>query len=528
MSKVIILFILLYCSINAQWIIQEVPGTNGLADIYFADTSEGWVTAFDDGIFYTSDGGYTWQQQYASFAANLSGLSNTELWLVGERDTLLHTTDGGIDWEKISLQIFLDLDSVAGLTGIDFYNSLEGWIYVLGWESGIYAGRLLKTTDSGIHWQIKPDPIRSSLALIQFLDSSNGFIAGNEPVPLCKTTNGGESWDTLAYLGFWNGLMDMQFINQDIGWATADGPVLTTLVWKTIDGGFNWVVNLTFQCSNLSTYIYFTDTLNGWVVQWTCLSASAEISHTTNGGLSWDLQYTYSPFSPKKIYFVDSLHGWIISDYYDTILHTSTGGIIPVELSSFTAKFIDNAVNLKWTTKTETNNKGFETQRSVVSDKLLEPLSEKSEWEKIGYVDGYGTTTKPNSYTFEDRNVNDGTYKYRIKQIDFDGNYKYSNEKEVEVNFTPNEYILYQNYPNPFNSSTSIKYYVPEKSNIRLTIYNILGSEIKVLVNEPKEAGNYKINFDADKYPSGLYMCRLETVNITKPQFMTKKMMLIK
>ena len=486
---------------HAQWFVQEVPSVNGLADIYFADTSKGWVMALYDGIFYTSDGGYTWQQQYTSFAANLSGLSDTELWVVGEKDTLLHTTDSGINWEKISLQVFLDLDSVAGLTGIDFYNSLVGWIYVLGWESGIYEGRLLKTTDSGVHWQIKPDPIRSSLALIQFLDTSNGFIAGNEPVPLCKTTDGGESWDTLAYLGFWNGLMDMQFINQDIGWASADGPVLTTLVWKTVDGGFNWVVNLTFQCSDLSTYICFTDTLNGWVVQWTCLSAATEISHTTNGGLSWDLQFTYSPFSPRKIFFVDSLHGWVISDYYNTILHTSTGGVIPVELASFTADYSNSEVNLKWITTTETNNRGFEVKRSEVRDL-------KSEWEIVGFVEGNGTTSEKHTYNYTDNNVTSGKYKYRLKQIDFDGSFEYS--KEVGVDVTgPLGYSLEQNYPNPFNPVTIINYQLSMNKFVMLKVYNTLGEEVGTLVNEEKPAGKYSVNFNASSLPSGVYVYRL-------------------
>lgn len=521
--KLVFFIFLFFTSTNAQWIIQQAPTTGGIKDIYFADTSKGWITALNDGIFYTSDGGYTWGQQYTSYAVNISGLSDTELWVTGKKDTLLHTTNGGINWEKISLKFFLDLDSVASLTGIHFYNSSIGWVYALGWEQGsdTLKSRLLKTMNGGFNWQIKIDPITSTRALIQFLDPLFGFIAGTDPVPLCKTTNGGESWDTLAYLGFWGGLMDMQFINQNTGWATADGPVLTTTVWKTTDGGLNWEANLSFQCSDLSTYICFTDTLKGWVVQWTCLSAATEIYHTTNAGLSWDLQFTYPPFSPQKIFFTDSLHGWVISDYTGTILHTSTGGVIPVELISFTAEVIKDEVRLEWQTATESNNQGFEIQKSEVKD-------QKSNWAKIGFVAGHGTTTEPKSYSFIDNNIITGYYKYRLKQIDYDGTFSYSKEKEVKVNFTLTELNLEQNYPNPFNSSTIIKYYLPEATNVSITVYDILGTEVNVLVDERKESGNYEVSFDAANLPSGVYVYKLETKNISGPQSIKKKMVIIK
>ena len=121
----------------------------------------------------------------------------------------------------------------------------------------------------------------------------------------------------------------------------------------------------------------------------------------------------------------------------------------PVELVSFNATLLDNNVKLDWTTATETNNSGFEILRFTQND---------NEWKTIGFVPGFGTTTEPKSYSFIDEDVTTGTYKYRLKQIDFDGTFTYSNEIEVEVDFTPKEFVLYQNYPNPFNPSTTIKF----------------------------------------------------------------------
>ena len=116
--------------------------------------------------------------------------------------------------------------------------------------------------------------------------------------------------------------------------------------------------------------------------------------------------------------------------------------VTPVELVSFNAVLIDNDVQLSWATATETNNSGFEILRKAQNDQT---------WGTIGFVPGFGTTTEPKSYSFTDEDVTTGIYKYRLKQIDFDGTFEYSNEIEVSVDFTPKEFVLYQNYPNPFN-----------------------------------------------------------------------------
>jgi len=299
-----------------------------------------------------------------------------------------------------------------------------------------------------------------------------------------------------------------------------------TAVIKTTDGGENWFWNITFECSDLSTVLFFTDTLNGWVAQWTCLyGGRTEIWHTSDGGSSWDLQFTFSPpfyFRPNKIFFVDSLHGWVVGEH-GVILHTSNGGIIPVELISFTAEVIQDGVMLNWTTATETNNSGFEILRKTQND---------NEWEAIGFVTGNGTTTESRSYSFTDENVTTGRYKYRLKQIDYDGTFSFSDVVEVEFNKIPEEFRLYQNYPNPFNPSTKIKYTIPNVEMNRgaslqmvtLKIYDILGNEVTTLVNEEKLPGVYEVEFDASSIASGIYLYQLKTSAFVQ----TNKMILTK
>ncbi len=213
--------------------------------------------------------------------------------------------------------------------------------------------------------------------------------------------------------------------------------------------------------------------------------------------------------SPSNLYSIT-----VDDIYYSNEL---IAGPLPVELSSFTAKSIGNTVNLNWSTKTEVNNYGFEIERSALS-------AERQTWEKIGFVNGNGNCNSPKKYSFIDKNTVGGNkYQYRLKQIDNDGRYEYS--KIVEVNLgAPKKFELSQNYPNPFNPTTIISYNIPEATNVKLTIFNLLGQEIKTLVNEFKEAGVHTVNFNASELNSGLYIYKLQAGTFTQ----TRKMTLVK
>ncbi len=189
---------------------------------------------------------------------------------------------------------------------------------------------------------------------------------------------------------------------------------------------------------------------------------------------------------------------------------------LPVELSSFSASVIGSTVKLNWATATEVNNYGFEVERCALS-------AERLVWGKIGFVNGNGNSNSPKSYSFVDDKVSSGKFSYRLKQIDNDGQFEYS--KTIEVDFgAPKKFELSQNYPNPFNPTTTISYNLPEAANVKLTIFNLLGQEIKTLVNEFKEAGVHTLNFNASELNSGLYIYKLQAGS----QVQTKKMTLIK
>jgi len=186
---------------------------------------------------------------------------------------------------------------------------------------------------------------------------------------------------------------------------------------------------------------------------------------------------------------------------------------VPVELVSFNAFLLNNHVILNWRTSTETNNKGFEIERSSDGDNFL----------LRGFVEGNGTSTQPHNYTFTDDGASVKVF-YRLKQLDFNGEYSYSNVIEVNSTNSP-EYRLAQNYPNPFNPTTVIQYTLPYDGIVTLKVYDVLGKEVKTLTGGYQQAGVHSVNFDASDLSSGIYYYRMEAGNNFSS---IKKMILIR
>jgi len=209
---------------------------------------------------------------------------------------------------------------------------------------------------------------------------------------------------------------------------------------------------------------------------------------------------------------------------------------IPVELISFSAVSEAGNVKLTWSTATETNNSGFLIERTTPQSPPWQGGEGEARggWRKIGFVTGSGTATETQEYSYLDRTIKASTYFYRLKQIDFNGQFEYSEVIEVEVD-APLTFELSQNYPNPFNPSTIIKYQIPEPGFATLKVYDLLGSEIAILVNEEKPAGIYEVEFNATSatggLPSGIYFYRLQVypANGGAGRYAeTKKMVLMK
>ncbi len=205
---------------------------------------------------------------------------------------------------------------------------------------------------------------------------------------------------------------------------------------------------------------------------------------------------------------------------------------LPVELTSFTASVKGNIVTLNWQTSTEVNNSGFEILRSAQDDN----------WEKIGFVEGYGNSNSPKEYSFTDdlslTRTLTHTLAYRLRQIDNNGSFDYSNVVEVFIGELPNGFVLEQNYPNPFNPSTKIKFGVDKQSEGTLKVFNTNGEEVAELFSGRLDAGRiYEVEFSVSdgnsdgrsfrlyrNLTSGVYLYKLQTPERTE----VKKMLLLK
>jgi subtilisin family serine protease len=206
-------------------------------------------------------------------------------------------------------------------------------------------------------------------------------------------------------------------------------------------------------------------------------------------------------------------YGYGKLDIYAAI---NSPGPLPVELTSFTADVIGKGVQLNWRTETEVDNYGFEIQKS-------EFQSQNSDFEAIGFVEGYGNSNSPKEYSFTDNSIIDGEYSYRLKQIDNDGDFDYSDEVMVTIG-TPNNFSLEQNYPNPFNPSTTISFSLPQSAFITLKIFNLMGEEVETPINDHLAAGSYNYKFNPSGLASGVYIYRLSSDKFTQ----TRKMQYLK
>jgi Secretion system C-terminal sorting domain len=181
---------------------------------------------------------------------------------------------------------------------------------------------------------------------------------------------------------------------------------------------------------------------------------------------------------------------------------------------------------LKWETASEKNNYGFEVERDTVRAQPLFAVIPGS------FVPGHGTTLEPHSYVFVDSNVAPGRWAYRLKQIDLDGSVHVYEPVEIQLMLAdagkrsalPTAFALRQNFPNPFNPGTTIRYELPVASAVRLSLFDILGREVSLLISGRMEAGVHEVRFDASGVSSGVYFCRLQAGDFVQ----TKKLVVAK
>ena len=273
----------------------------------------------------------------------------------------------------------------------------------------------------------------------------------------------------------------------------------------------------TVTSNGFNIYVKYLPNGN-WRIKWQSGSKldDADITDSTKyttGSLTTPINTDFNGSSYKYCGYVwNHSNSKSAYSYWDNLTVTKNINPLPVELSLFTYKLVDGKVKLVWNTATELNNKGFYVEKNTGNS-----------WITLGFVDGKGNSNISNSYEFTDNSQNFGKVTYRLKQVDFDGKFTYSNTIEVNVGL-PKELTLMQNYPNPFNPATTISYAIPTAGNVSVKVYNSLGQEVATLFEGYQEAGMKQLNFNANNLNSGIYYCVVNFGNSTK----VTKMLLMK
>ena len=466
--------------------------------VFFIDKNTGWavgkrnseVPGVGDVIYNTTNGGKIWKTQYYHESSHgllrdVYFINKNTGWAVGANG-LVKTSDGGQNWYSAGLD--------CGASSLYIANEDTGWIsndYYDAGKSGIY-----KSTDGGITWVRKNTSIISSLS---FIDHNQGWATGPGGLILV-TTDAGENWSN-QISGTSSNLNSIQFYSNNIGVCTGDDG---TILLST-DGGETWNSVSSHTTDNLMS-VGFTNASTFWVA-----GSNGRLLQTINSGNSWIVFEKLTENDLASIIFLDGTTGWLCG--LNGTIFKYNNNFVPVELIGFKGEFLNDAVQLEWETATETNNYGFEIQRKINGES----------WNKVGFLKGRGNSSGTQSYLYTDNNAaNARSFIYRLKQIDFDGSYNYSNE--IEINYVPKGFVLYQNYPNPFNPTTTISWELPVDGQVTLKVFDTLGNEVATLLNDHRTAGKYQTKFDASDLPSGIYVYRVIAGNISE----SKKMILLK
>jgi hypothetical protein len=338
---------------------------------------------------------------------------------------------------------------------------------------------------------------------------------GDDDAFVCYSSNGGDSWSTPIRVN--NDLVGNGKIQYWPSIAISELGEISILFYDTRN-----------TPSNSFIEAYIARSIDGLTFTNELLSSEPSPTNIPNSDVRFGDYITIDAYGGNVVtVWTDERAGGVDMDIYTAVVNP----IVPVELTNFTASVSGGNTILEWSTATELNNLGFEIQRSTPQSPPYqgEEGEARGGWITIGFVEGHGTTTEPQNYSFTDNGIG-GTVFYRLKQIDFDGTYEFSFVLEVN-SAAVTTMDLEHNYPNPFNPNTNIKYQIGNDGFVNLEVFNSLGEVVATLVNEFKQAGTYQMSFNASNLPagrqglpSGVYVYILKSGNFIQ----SKKMILLK
>lgn len=472
---IIIILSLLKISKAQTWYMQSSGTSTNLTSVFFVNEftgwSVGWNLSITSVILKTTNSGNNWFSQSVPsgvlFTDKVYMVNSNTGFISTRTGNILKTTDGGNNW------LINFTGPGTDLLSVKFINEDTG--FACG-----YPGIIYKTTNAGAVWSQQSSGATNFLYDIAFQSADTVFI-GSQDGLILFTYNGGMNWNQLTIPGTPQ-LNSIVFTDELTGYTGGLN------IYKTTNRGVNWFNTGSYS---LIYSLYFLDSYTGFFA-----TNTGFIRKTTNGGSSWTAQTSGTSNLLRSVFFVNPSKGYI-AGANGTILHTNDQPL-PVSMRYFNGNISGNNVLLKWSTDWEMNNKGFDVERSTAGS------SGNSNWQKIGYVRGCGTINVPVEYEFSDIKLQSAVYKYRLKQIDFNGNYEY-HDLSVELKIEkPAGFFVSQNYPNPSNPLSKIDVQIPVSGNFILAIYDVSGKTVHK-ETEYKQSGFYTFKLKGSDLASGVY-----------------------
>jgi len=539
---------------GVTWIPTYYSTPSGFQRIIFNSVSDGWIIGQKGIILHTTNGGDTWNEISSGTLNLLLGIyfiSPLNAWIVGAGGVVLKTVDGGNSWQSVNLNTYTDF------TNVHFLNSQTG---IISGNNGL----IYRTTNSGQNWNQIPPFTANNLTRTFFVDQNTGWISSHNG-GIFKTTNAGLNWlsqnsSTLTWL------LCSHFISQNTGWMVGD----TGVIIRTNNGGQNWARQVSGVTSRLQA-VTFVNSNTGFAVGYNGI-----ILKTSTGGVtSPAVPVLVSPVNNAINISLTPVLIWNSAPAAETYtVQVSTVGNFSIITDSATITATQRDVpsgklqpNTSYFWRVRSNNSYgssgwsyiwvFTTMGSLPPPVLLSPsngtlvftYTPALDWEDVSGATNYlvqispspafstitdSATVTASNYTIPYGKLNNSTlYNWRVCGKNSSGNGMWSSIWHFTVNVTgisqntgvtPEKFELYQNYPNPFNPVTNIKFDIPSLSDIRLTVSELTGREITVLAHGKFSPGQYKAEWDASNFASGIYFVRITSDKFTS----VKKIILLK
>ena len=463
-------------------------------NVHFRDPGFVLIATNNQKIFISSDKGNSWvtRRLAAGVPYSIAMAADSSIYTTANR-VLYRSDDMGVSFDSIGFY-----PNTLPLS-MDIWPNNDIW---LSTSQGI-----LYSNNNGLSWESRSPDVVLSYPPDIFADGTIYFTGGSK---FYKSTDFGLTWTTpLSSSVVYN---DADFYDKMNGIVTGQNG----LILRTRDGGATFQQIVIPGAGNYSSRVHFFDSLNIFI-------NTSRLYSSHDGGGSWQInEFSVTNFQQSLmwLHFYDHFEGIAVTHFHG-IAKTYNRGNTPVEMSSFSAIPLGNKVTLQWTTETETNNMGFEIERRF----------KNGDWKKIGFSKGHGTATQKIYYTFDDLTLSEqGFIYYRLKQIDYNGDFHYSKEVEVIYGEIPENYAIQQNYPNPFNPSTKVTFSLPEENKVVIKVFNAMGELVKEIDKGILSHGYFEQDLEMGNESSGMYFCQVLCTNTIsgRTKSLTIKMVLMK